>query len=216
MKAIAWIRLFTPQPICRIWWTRSQMNKGNWLGATHVRQTYKVFDLFETLWWRTDTFLHHFFVKEPQNLCSHWHQWFLEWVLNGKGDYWIAHILKAQWGTMDQEDTADAMYLVTVPYTDMRNVQSSLLSFAAQVAKVQLVKEAWVAIQETSELHASVTSKTENRQVKWADIGTSLMATTQSTLQTHQPLTFDYLGWIAEPKSHTRTGEVVTCNYCPA
>jgi uncharacterized protein YaaW (UPF0174 family) len=114
--------------------------------------------------------------------------------LNGKGDYWIAHILKAQWGTMDQEDNANAMYLVTVPYTDMRNVQSSLLSFAAQVAKVQLVKEAWVAIQETSELHASVTSKTENRQVKWADIGTSLMATTQSTLQTHQPLTFDYLG----------------------
>ena len=100
MKAIAWIRLFTPQPICRIWWTRSQMNKGNWLGATHVRQTYKVFDLFETLWWRTDTFLHHFFVKEPQNLCSHWHQWFLDWVLNGKSDYWIAHILKAQWGTI--------------------------------------------------------------------------------------------------------------------
>ena len=38
----------------------------------------KVFDLFETSGWRTDTFPHHFFVKDDHYLCSHHYRRFLK------------------------------------------------------------------------------------------------------------------------------------------
>ena len=117
--------------------------------------------------------------------------------------------------TADREDASDTMYLVTVPYTDIKNVQSALSSFAAQVVEVQLVQEAGAAIHETSGLHASVTSKTDNGQVKWADIGASLMMTTQSTLQVYQLLTFHYMCRIAKPKPRKQNGEVAVRDYHP-
>ena len=77
------------------------------------------------------------------------------------------------------------------------------------------MQEARVAVQESSGLHASVTSKTENGLVEWADLGASLMPTVQATLQTYQPLTFHYMCRIAEPKRRIRKGEIVTRCYRP-
>jgi hypothetical protein len=175
----------------------------------------KVFDLFETLGWRTDVFLHHFFVKDKNNPRSHRHAVFHERVLNGKGEYLIAELLEAWWATTDRADDSDTMYSVTTSYTDMRGIRSALSSFAAQIIEVRLLQEAQVAVHETSGLHASVMSKTENGLVKWSDLGASLMTETRTTLQTYQPLTFHYMRAIAEPKPRKRKGEISVRNYRP-
>ena len=175
----------------------------------------KVFDLFETLGWRTDVFLHHFFVKDKRSPRSHRHAVFHERVLNGKGEFLIAELLEAWWATTDQDDDSDTMYSVTTPYTGMRGLRSALSSFAAQIIEVRLLQEAQVAVHETSGLHASVTSKTEDGLVKWTDLGAALMTKTQTTLQTYQPLTFHYMRAIAEPKPRKRKGEIAVRNYRP-
>jgi len=176
---------------------------------------HKIFDFFETLGWRTDTFLHHFFVKDKDNPRSHRHRRFFERVLNGKDDHCIAEILGAWWATVDQGDSTGMMYSVTVPFLEIRTMGPALSSFAAQIIEEHLLKEARTAVQETSGLHATMTSKTEHGVIKWADLGASLMATTKTSLQTHQPLTFHYMSMIAEPHHRKRKGELVIRNYRP-
>ena len=135
----------------------------------------KVFNLFADLGWRTDTFMHHFFVKDDANPRSHRHSVFLERVLNGKGGHFLADILNAWWMASDGDNPSDEMYSVTTPYTEMKGIRPALSSFAAQIIEAQLVQEARVAVQESSGLHASVTSKTENGLVEWANLGASLV-----------------------------------------
>jgi hypothetical protein len=91
------------------------------------------------------------------------------------------------------------MYSVMMPYAEIKSIQPALSSFSAKIIEAQLVQEARVAMQESSGLHASMTSKTENGLVEWANLGASLMPMAQATLQKHQPLTFQYMCQIAEP-----------------
>ena len=91
----------------------------------------------------------------------------------------------------------------------MKCIQPALSLFLAQIIEAQLVQEARVAMQESSGLHASITSKTENGLVKWANLSASLMPMVQATLQKHQPLTFHYMCQITEPKQHVRKGKIV-------
>jgi hypothetical protein len=67
----------------------------------------KVFNLFADLGWRTDTFMHHFFVKDDANPRSHRHSVFLELVLNGKGGHFLADILNAWWMASAGDDPSD-------------------------------------------------------------------------------------------------------------
>jgi hypothetical protein len=175
----------------------------------------KVFDLFRDLGWRTDTFLHHFFVKDDENPRSYRHSVFLGHFLNGKGQYFLADILSAWWASGDGDEFSETMFSVTTPYTEMKSVRPALSSFAAQIVEARLLQEACAAVHESSGLHASVTSKTQDGLVEWADLGASLMPTAQAALQMYQPLTFHYMCRIAEPKCRKRKGEIKMRSYRP-
>ena len=142
----------------------------------------KVFDLFQDLGWRTDTFLHHFFVKDDENPRSHRHSVFLGHFLKAKGRFLLANILKVWWTSGDSDEFSEGMYSVTTPYTEIRSVRPALSSFAAQIVEVRLLQEARAAVHESSGLHASVMNKPKDGLVKWANLGTSLMPMAQAAL----------------------------------
>ncbi|KAF8221011.1 hypothetical protein L208DRAFT_1382433 [Tricholoma matsutake] len=173
----------------------------------------KVFDLFRDLGWRTDTFLHHFFVKDDESPQSHCHSVFLGNFLNRKGQYFLADSLNAWWVSGDSDEFSETMFSVTTPYTEMKSVWPALSLFSAQIVEGWLLQEAHVAMHESSGLHASVMSKTQDGLVEWANLGASLMPTAQAALQMYQPLMFHYMCWIAEPKCHKWKGKITMRSY---
>ncbi|KAG6824881.1 hypothetical protein H0H92_005539 [Tricholoma furcatifolium] len=83
-----------------------------------------------------------------------------------------------------------------------------LTSFAAQIIKDQLVKEAKAVVKPDSGLHVSRKKQTANKTM-WMDIGSATVARVSDIIQRHQPLTWGFLMAIASSERTSVTGNAV-------
>ena len=75
-----------------------------------------------------------------------------------------------------------------------------LTSFAVQVMKEKLIREAKAAVLPSNRLHASSIKKSSH-QVQWTDIGAATTERVAEIIQEHQPITWHFLHSIAKPES---------------
>ncbi|KAJ7583156.1 hypothetical protein C8J56DRAFT_1054903 [Mycena floridula] len=93
------------------------------------------------------------------------------------------------------------MYSTTKPYLEIRPIRQCLTSFATQMCRAKLRREASNAVDVKNGLH--VTSIRQNgvdpveTDQDWADIGASTASTTAEILKHHQPLAFHFISVIA-------------------
>ena len=94
----------------------------------------------------------------------------------------------------------DLEALISPAYTEIKNVRAMLTSFAVQVMKEKLIREAKAAVLPSNRLHASSIKKSSH-QVQWTDIGAATTERVAEIIQEHQPITWHFLHSIAKPES---------------
>ena len=109
-------------------------------------------------------------------------------------------------GRLDRD--SELMFSITTPFTEIKSVWPCLTSFAAQIIKRRLVKEATQAVRSSSGLHAVVSRKSSLQKAEWVDIGATTVPDVAGILQLQQPLTWEYLTSIAARKPRVRKGVV--------
>ena len=93
------------------------------------------------------------------------------------------------------------MYSPLTAFLDIRPAQPALTSFAVQLIQKKLTQEHDAAVKPSSSLHASVTTKSADKNISWDDIRLTTVANVTEVLKTHQPLTWHYLIQPTTPKS---------------
>jgi hypothetical protein len=132
---------------------------------------------------------------------------FIQHFMNGNGKYGPSQILdnwlKHPYGA--HEHDSQLMHSISEPYLNIKPVRPALTSFAAQLVKKKLVKEAESAIKLSSGLHLSISKKTmATNLIKWPDVGSATVENTQKIIQDHQPLTWSLLMKISSRPPRTR------------
>ncbi|KAJ7466378.1 hypothetical protein FB451DRAFT_1178529 [Mycena latifolia] len=126
------------------------------------------------------------------------HATIVQQYLSGKSARNISDVLDA-WLTSPDDagyDQEDTMYQTAIPYNGIPHARarSCLTSFAAQIVKTKLLKEAKAAVKISGGMHAPTEHKTQSEDStgKFADLATSLMHNMKSILKTNQGLFYDY------------------------
>ena len=112
-------------------------------------------------------------------------------------------------------EASDLMYSTVVPFTDIKPVQAAMTSFAVQVVRQHVMKEAENAIKPSSGLHTSVKDKSNPKVMTWTDIGAGTTSQVAKILQKYQPVTMDLMVSIAARPSCKRNGVVAVPKFCP-
>ena len=100
------------------------------------------------------------------------------------------------------------MFSITTPFIEIKSVRQCLTSFAAQIIKRRLVKEAVQAVHSSSGLHALLSRNSSLHKAEWVDIGATTVPDVAGILQLQQPLTWEYLTSIAARKPRVHKGVV--------
>jgi hypothetical protein len=148
------------------------------------------------------------------------HAAIVSWFLQGRTKYTSAMVLDAWFrgpdGSISKYSAAfDLMYSAVVPFTEIGPVRPAMTSFAVQVVRRQVVKEAEDAIKPSSGLHTSVKDKSNPKVMNWTDIGASTTSKVAEILQKHQPVTMDLMMQIAARPPHKHKGVVTERKFRP-
>jgi hypothetical protein len=101
------------------------------------------------------------------------------------------------------------MYSTTSPFHKIKPVSPAISSFAVQLVKSKVVKDATSAVEPHNGLHAT-TNDGSSRKVNWADIGATTVPVVSDILKKSQPIAWYLItGSIAAHKPMTLDGKVV-------
>jgi hypothetical protein len=130
--------------------------------------------------WNLPEFLYHAFRYQdksgkPVHQTTE-HTAIVSQFLQGRTKYTPAMVLNAWFhgpdGSVSKDSKAsDLMYSTAVPFTEIQPVRPAMTSFAVQVVRQQVVKEAEDVIKLTSGPHTSVKDKSNPKVMNWTDIG---------------------------------------------
>jgi hypothetical protein len=98
------------------------------------------------------------------------------------------------------------MYSTTTSFKDIKAVRPCLTLFEVQVVRREMIREAEHAVQPSSGLHASVTSKTASRKTEWVDIGATTVPFVTDILKKQQPVTWNIFTSIALRRPRIQNG----------
>jgi len=101
------------------------------------------------------------------------------------------------------------MYSATVPFTEIGPVRAAMTSFAVQIVRRQVVKEAENVIKPSSGLHTSVKDESNPKVMNWTDIGAGTTSQVAEILRKHQPIMMDLMMQIAARQPRKRNGVAV-------
>lgn len=91
-------------------------------------------------------------------------------------------------------------------YKSLKSGYSALTSYAAQTVKGRLQEEQKAATNPSAGLHVFEPRKPGEEEIKlrlsWDTYGATTLADVQAVLEQHQPLTFNYILLLTQPKHH--------------
>ncbi|KAJ7447404.1 hypothetical protein FB451DRAFT_1411824 [Mycena latifolia] len=171
----------------------------------------KVIDALEEVSWNLGDLMFYLFAHRDVHRSKR-HATIVQRYLSGKSARNISDVLDA-WLTSPDDagyDQEGTMYQTAIPYNDIPHARSCLTSFAAQIVKTKLLKEAKAAVKISGGMHAPTEHKTQSEDStgKFADLATSLMHNMKSILKTNQGLFYDYVLALATPEPIRRSGVV--------
>jgi len=174
--------------------------------------------------WNLPEFLYHTFRYQDENgqpvHRTTEHAGIVSRFLQGRTKYTPAMVLDAWFrgpdGSISKDcEASDLMYSTAVPFTEIQSVRPTMTSFAVQVVRQQVVREAEDAIKPTSGLHTSVKDKSNPKVMNWTDIGAGTTSQVAEILRKYQPITMDLMMQIAARPPHKRKGVVAVRKFRP-
>lgn len=169
--------------------------------------------------WSLPDFLYHLFLFGKDNTGhkvnrSRRHAASVSRFLQGRSSYSPGQILHLWYTNPDGKMANDPhatslMFSTALSYHEIKPVRAMLTSFAAQVIKKKLNKEAEAAVRPSNGLFVSTTPDNAGATT-WVDVGAVTVSTVSRILQEHQPLTWHLLSKIAcrEPRKQAGTAVV--------
>lgn len=161
--------------------------------------------------WTLGEFLYKVFDHQGrEGSRSQTHAQMVSSFLGGKGNYTPSDILTCWMSSPDGVLPAhdSRMYSTDTPYTEIRPVRAALTSFALQTVGDFLARGAEKAVQASSGLHVSLTSKNPDKRMGWLRLGTNTIPFVSEVLDRHLKPASYLLEKIATRNPRTRDGVV--------
>lgn len=157
--------------------------------------------------WTFSEFIFHAFQDKESRTQSHGNT--IQRFLSGQSKHSVGEILECWWRHKDGRHDRDSplMYSTSTSFTKIKAVRPSLSSFAVQIMKDKLVREAKEAVKASNGLHATTNEKS-TRKANWVDIGATTIPSVAAILKSLQPITWYLISQIAEHKPRSRSGVI--------
>ncbi|KAF8962188.1 hypothetical protein BDZ97DRAFT_1759423 [Flammula alnicola] len=212
-------QLFTPQAQPKhSEGNQGQGSQGQKKDAKRLWQTGKdkIEEIFALLskwkWSIGDLFLHMFFMEDTHGKSfepSPRHVQVIAKFLAGETKIGVSRLIeawmKSAYGLPSEQDYERQMfYSTTVDYRTIKHARPAITSFAAQVIKEKLVKEARKVVKSESGLH-TFTSK--GKDISRYDLGERALPEAMAVFQETTPLTWEYVLVIAMPNKEAEDRE---------
>ena len=171
-----------------------------------------IFSLLAQYRWTIGHLLHHIFrIRSKDETFNQQRVQSVSKFLTGECIYGPGSILDAwfrsPYGAVEAgSKEEELMFNIDTPYVEIKSVHPAMSSFAAQLVRKQLSKEAEHAVRPGNGLN--VFSKTEGGFHCWADMGTMTVSSVLDSIKEHQPLTWHCVTTIATAKARKRNGVI--------
>ncbi|KAF8811180.1 hypothetical protein BYT27DRAFT_7221584 [Phlegmacium glaucopus] len=118
-------------------------------------------------------------------------------------------ILQSWWHHRDGRlaRNSDLMYSTTTPFHEIKPVHPAISSFAVQLVKSKVVKDAASAVEPHGGLHATTSDKS-SRKANWVDIRAMTVPAVSDILKKSQPIAWYLITSIAANRPRIREGNV--------